>query len=97
MDRLQDLSLGVLPIYTECRRLSHAIMPSSTQDRKSPSITKSEEAGSFGAGQGEKVDVAPVPVSEKSDAGSERANVGLHEFALAKASGLRVTPEESRR
>ena len=46
---------------------------------------------------GEKVDVAPVPVSEESDAGNERANVGLHEFALAKASGLRVTPEESRR
>ena len=31
------------------------------------------------------------------DASSEQANVGLHEFAVAKELGLRVTQEENRR
>ena len=30
-------------------------------------------------------------------ASSEEGNVGLHEFAIAKQSGLRVTPEQNRR
>ncbi|KAI0357268.1 MFS general substrate transporter [Trametes cingulata] len=63
----------------------------SRQDRAS--LEKASEAGSYGdKGAGlEKADV------HDGDSGSEEVNVGLHEFDIAKQTGLRVTREENRR
>lgn len=54
------------------------------------SLHKASEAGSFSDKDPEKVAFDEPPAE---DAG----NVGLHEFDVAKKSGLRVTPEVSKR
>ncbi|KAI0706690.1 MFS general substrate transporter [Earliella scabrosa] len=61
----------------------------------SASIRKASEAGSIAVS--EKRHPEKAPVRDDDDDASADANVGLHEFALAKQSGLRVTREENRR
>ena len=63
----------------------------------SASLRKASEAGSITVSEKEKdPEKAPVRDGDDSDSSAD-ANVGLHEFALAKQSGLRVTREENRR
>ena len=57
------------------------------------SLSQSEKEDGGFAGDKEKA-LVHTPSEDGSDAA---VNVGLHEFALAKRAGLRVTREESRR
>ncbi|RPD67708.1 MFS general substrate transporter [Lentinus tigrinus ALCF2SS1-7] len=43
------------------------------------------------------LDLDPEEVAQVGEKGDDDANVGWHEFSVAKESGLRVTPEQSRR
>lgn len=61
---------------------------SSTLDTPSP--RKASEAGSFSEKAAEKVVVDVYPAEDTGD-------VGFHEFSLAMQSGMRVTPQESKR
>ena len=64
----------------------------------SASLRKASEAGSITVSEKRDPEKAPVRDDDGSEDSTEaRANVGLHEFALAKQSGLRVTREENRR
>ena len=66
--------------------------------RDNASFSKSEEAGYPRVKEKASSSEKAIPLADEAiDAGSERVNVGLHEFALAKQSGLRVTREENRR
>ena len=57
------------------------------------SLSKSEkEDGAFTSDKEKALVRTP-----SEDGGDAAGNVGLHEFALAKRAGLRVTREESRR
>ena len=62
----------------------------------SASLRKASEAGSITVSEKRDPEKAPVR-DDDDDTSSADANVGLHEFALAKQSGLRVTREENRR
>ncbi|KAI0665734.1 MFS general substrate transporter [Trametes maxima] len=68
----------------------------SAPQRSSIEKTPGSDAGSYG-------DKAPAELEKAGHgvfdgaASSEEGNVGLHEFDLAKQSGLRVTPEQNRR
>ena len=61
--------------------------------RDNVSISKSE---SLGDGARERVLEKTAPL-RAGDGVDDVVNVGLHEFALAKQAGLRVSPEESKR
>ncbi|KAI0739999.1 MFS general substrate transporter [Daedaleopsis nitida] len=60
------------------------------------SLRKASEAGSFSDKEKDLEKVAS-PRDYEEPGSEEGVNVGLHEFALAKRSGLRVTAEENRR
>ena len=59
----------------------------------SASLSKSEKEDGAPAGD----DIKEKGLVQTASESEDGANVGLHEFALAKRAGLRVTREESRR
>ncbi|OJT05240.1 hypothetical protein TRAPUB_3978 [Trametes pubescens] len=58
------------------------------------SLDKTSEAGSFDDKGGALNSGKAVGFDSAS---SEEGNVGLHEFDIAKQSGIQVTPEQNRR
>ncbi|KAI0759546.1 MFS general substrate transporter [Trametes elegans] len=65
----------------------------SHNDKERASLEKTSEAGSYAGDPLANVEKA-VGLETTS---SEEGNIGLHEFDIAKQSGLRVTPEQNRR
>lgn len=58
------------------------------------SLDKTSEAGSLDD-KGGVLDSSEAAGFDSTS--SEEGNVGLHEFAIAKQSGIQVTPEQNRR